>query len=141
MIRGSISIRDVKLYSGEPTLYIVDPDGPVIRELDQRMSRSQAAAKRFVRKRTGRLYSSIRKNRGFTSRSAYVDVLAGGSARKFRYTLVEHDGSPPHIIRPRRKKALRFVAGGRVVFAQRVRHPGTRGTKFLERALPFAGGY
>jgi hypothetical protein len=45
------------------------------------------------------------------------------------------DGTRPHIIRPRRAKALRFEAGGRVVFTKLVRHPGTRANNFLRRAL------
>ncbi|MFJ4627194.1 hypothetical protein [Streptomyces sp. NPDC088847] len=45
------------------------------------------------------------------------------------------DGTRPHIIRPRRARALRFEAGGEVVFAQKVRHPGTRPNDFLARAL------
>ena len=46
-----------------------------------------------------------------------------------------NDGTAPHIIRPRRAQALRFVVGGRVVFAKVVHHPGTRGNPFLDRAL------
>jgi hypothetical protein len=49
-----------------------------------------------------------------------------------RYVL---DGTRPHIIVPRRAKALRFEAGGSIVFAKRVRHPGTRPNNFLARAL------
>jgi hypothetical protein len=45
------------------------------------------------------------------------------------------DGTRPHIIRPRRAKALRFDAGGQVVFAAYARHPGTRPNNFLARAL------
>ncbi|MFC9604538.1 hypothetical protein ACFTTN_13900 [Streptomyces niveus] len=45
------------------------------------------------------------------------------------------DGTRPHIIRPRRAKALRFQVGGRVVFAAYVRHPGTRPNDFMGRAL------
>ena len=44
-------------------------------------------------------------------------------------------GTRPHIIRPRRKKALRFDVGGRTVFAAVVHHPGTRPNDFLGRAL------
>lgn len=43
---------------------------------------------------------------------------------------VEH-GTRPHIIRARRAKALRFVANGKTVFRKWVRHPGTRGFRFL----------
>lgn len=49
-----------------------------------------------------------------------------------RYVL---DGTRPHIIRPRRAKALRFEVGGRVVYAAYARHPGTRANNFLARAL------
>ncbi|MFD4314983.1 hypothetical protein [Streptomyces sp. NPDC058548] len=45
------------------------------------------------------------------------------------------DGTRPHIIRPRRKKALRFEVRGEVVFAKFVRHPGTRANNFLRDAL------
>ncbi|WP_326813932.1 MULTISPECIES: hypothetical protein [unclassified Streptomyces] len=45
------------------------------------------------------------------------------------------DGTRPHVIRPRRAKALRFEVGGRVVYAAYVRHPGTRPNDFMGRAL------
>lgn len=45
-----------------------------------------------------------------------------------------HDGSGAYTIRPQRAKALRFVVGGRVVFARSVRHPGTRARPWLARA-------
>ncbi|MDX3345874.1 hypothetical protein PV387_03345 [Streptomyces sp. ME02-6987-2C] len=45
------------------------------------------------------------------------------------------NGTRPHVIRPRRAKALRFEAGGEVVFAAYARHPGTRPNNFMARAL------
>ena len=45
-----------------------------------------------------------------------------------------HWGTRPHEIRPRRKRALRWVAGGAFVFAQRVQHPGYEGDPFMETA-------
>ncbi|MCZ7478882.1 hypothetical protein [Micromonospora sp. WMMC273] len=50
------------------------------------------------------------------------------------YADVVHDGSGPYTIRPRRAKALRFEVGGRVVFARKVRHPGTRARPWIARA-------
>jgi hypothetical protein len=47
------------------------------------------------------------------------------------YALAVHQGTPPHVIRPRRAQALRFEAGGEVVFAMVVHHPGTRPRPFL----------
>lgn len=60
-----------------------------------------------------------------------------------KYSAAVHDGSPPHIIRARKKKALRFEIGGEVVFARSVRHPGTKGRPWLleaaERTAASAG--
>lgn len=44
-------------------------------------------------------------------------------------------GTRPHVIRPRRAKALRFTAGGRLVFAAKVNHPGNAANDFLGQAL------
>ena len=65
-------------------------------------------------------------------------------------------GTRPHVIRPRNRKALRFPAtradarlsgaprkGGRVRFAKRVMHPGTRAQPFMvpgaQKAVSDAG--
>lgn len=45
------------------------------------------------------------------------------------------DGTRPHLIRPRRAKALHFYVDGSEVFTRLVRHPGTRANNFLGRAL------
>jgi hypothetical protein len=44
-------------------------------------------------------------------------------------------GTRAHIIRPRRRKALRFEVAAQVVFAKIVHHPGTKANDFLGRAL------
>ena len=49
------------------------------------------------------------------------------------------NGTPPHEIRARRKKFLRFTQGGAVRFARSVSHPGTRPDPYLEAAQEFAG--
>ena len=47
-----------------------------------------------------------------------------------------HYGTKPHDIRPKRVGGkLRFIIGGRVVFAKRVRHPGYRGDPYFTRAV------
>lgn len=48
-----------------------------------------------------------------------------------------HEGTPPHEIRPRVAKKLVFFwrKTGRVVFKDRVRHPGTKANPFLVNAL------
>ncbi|MFJ7416932.1 hypothetical protein ACIQWZ_40015 [Streptomyces sp. NPDC098077] len=45
------------------------------------------------------------------------------------------NGTCPHVIRPRRARALRFQAGERTVFTARVNHPGNAANNFLARAV------
>lgn len=48
-------------------------------------------------------------------------------------------GTRPHEIRPKDKKALRWVgAGGKFVFAGKVNHPGYRGDAYLINAATLA---
>ncbi len=104
-------------------------------DLDARAARVAREARRLVGKDTLDLMKSIRVERG----PGYRDIVAGKrGTRTAAYVIPHHDGSEPHVIRPRRAKALRFVIGGRVVFAARVNHPGSPGTRFLTRALPAA---
>lgn len=48
-----------------------------------------------------------------------------------------HEGTPPHTIKPRRAEKLVFFwrKAGRVIFADKVHHPGTPANPFLVRAL------
>lgn len=110
-------------------------DGPVYNELYNRYGmRVLTAARTLVGVRTGRLISTIHREPGENALGLYVDVVAGlpGITTYLGY---HHDGTPPHEIRPNRRKVLRFIWHGRVVYARRVHHPGTRGTHFLTRAL------
>ncbi len=55
-------------------------------------------------------------------------------------TVFVNNGTPRHMIRPRRRGGfLKFNVGGRTVYAREVDHPGFRGTHFMERALRDAG--
>jgi len=80
---------------------------------------------------TGRLRASIKgqAQRTWTLRPQFV---VGSNVDYAEYV---HDGTRPHVIRPRNARALRFVVGGQVVYARVVHHPGTRAKPFLDRAL------
>ena len=41
----------------------------------------------------------------------------------------------PHIIKPRNRKFLRWVAGNNFIFAKKVKHPGYKGDPFFELAV------
>lgn len=50
------------------------------------------------------------------------------------YASEVENGTPPHVIVPKRAKALRFNIGGRTVFATKVNHPGTQPRPFMAQA-------
>jgi len=88
-------------------------------------------ARVLVAVRSGRLRGSIKADppRIFSFRGS----LTVGS--DLEYAAAVNDGARPHIIRPKRRQALRFVVGGEVVYARVVHHPGNKGSHFLDRAL------
>ena len=137
MTEISIHPGRVRLYTGQPRIWMVEDPGPLL-DLERRMARVKAGSRRLVGRRSGLLYSTIRNNNGVNARGPYVDTIAGKPGLK--YTMAHHDGTGPHEIRPRKRKVLRFSVGGRVVFRTRVMHPGTKGTRFLTEALPLAAG-
>ena len=57
------------------------------------------------------------------------------------YASAVHNGNRAYTVRPRRRKALRFVAkSGDVVFAKSARIPARRGRPWLTRALQEVAG-
>lgn len=108
----------------------------------------------FVKKASEALSLSLRdvqeRARGhhrFTTRTGLAErSIRTASARKGRtlsgtvYTVLDygvylHQGTNPHVIEPRRKKALRWTDGGKFVFARRVKHPGTKKDPYIYEAL------
>lgn len=82
---------------------------------------------------TGELASDIRVNGPTMGRKGpEVEVVADTE-----HAAVVHEPTPPHIIKPRYAKKLVFFwrKAGRVVFMDKVRHPGTKGNPFLANAL------
>jgi hypothetical protein len=90
----------------------------------------------LVPRKTGNLGRSIRLGAVTPTRAETVATA--------NYAGFVERGTRPHVIRPRTRKALRFAAdagsarltgtprsGGRVRFARRVQHPGTRPQPFM----------
>lgn len=123
-----------------------DPREGVMYDLRYRLFLIGGLAKARVQVDLGFTLATIREevNRN-VRRYPYGDVIAGragarrpgGGPRTVPEILDK--GSRPHVIRARRRKTLRFVVNGKVVFRRSVMHPGTRGSGFLTRSL-YDGG-
>jgi len=114
---------------------LTGPAGPVVRYIRSTLRRVRTRAVLRCPVRTGNLRNSLREEllvRG--------DLIEGAVGTDVVYALAVHDGTRPHTVRPRRARVLRFVAGGEVVFAARVHHPGTRPRPFLREALREVAG-
>lgn len=77
---------------------------------------------------------------GALRRSIVGDVVSPGQrgvvAVRVPYARSVHDGSQPHIIRPRNPGGvLSFEVNGQRLFRKYVRHPGNKANPFLDRAL------
>jgi hypothetical protein len=59
------------------------------------------------------------------------------SSPKKHALFIEH-GTRPHVIRPRRAHMLKFMWRGKLTFARKVNHPGTRPYRFLWHATSAA---
>ncbi len=110
-------------------------DGVTKRDMDRRARLVEAEAKRLVGVDTGRLRRTIRRQSG----AGFVEVIAGRPGRT-PYLGFHIYGTPPHVIRVRRRKALRWYVDGEARFATKVNHPGTAANPFLQRALLAARG-
>lgn len=78
--------------------------------------------------KTGALFASIGKAR--TSRGWIV----GHDTQRAKHALFVHWGTKPHLIRPKAKRALRWVSGNGFRFSRGVKHPGYRGDPWFVRA-------
>lgn len=108
------------------------PDGVVRRVTESAAKRIARRAQVLAPVRTGRLRDSIRAGEARRTGPAEMtaEVTAGAA-----HAVYVHEGTSPHVIRPRTGKALRFTAGGQLVFARSVMHPGTSPNRFLIQAM------
>jgi hypothetical protein len=124
----------------------LDAIGKAPREMLREVGLTAVAdAKKIVPRRTGNLGRTIRIG---SLTDTHVEVMAGGQLNVGYAAVVEY-GSRPHVILPKRRKALAWggarTLGGRLRsggtptnFARRVNHPGTRPKPFLIPAFSHA---
>lgn len=94
-----------------------------------------AAAKQKAPWDTGALSKSHVEGPIKTTRSR---VLAEVAATQ-EYGLAVHEGTRPHVIHPRKAKALSWQSGQGRVFARSVNHPGTKPRPWLLNSLKQVG--
>lgn len=78
----------------------------------------------------------MRASHEMTMRARRTSVTGRITVRA-KYAHFVHDGTRPHVIRPKSKKALKFLwrGKGKVVVLRQVNHPGTRARPWLWRSL------
>jgi len=106
------------------------PRGEVGRYMKFKGEQIKAAAKGQAGFKTGALRTSIHMRHFRDTRGQYIRI---GSP--LPYALAHHEGTKPHLITPKKRQALRFFSKGFMVFAQLVRHPGTRPNRYLSDNL------
>lgn len=127
---------------------LTGPNGPVVRDLLRRANRVKTEAQKLVGVYVPPPAGPARARRPGTLRDSIVVRLARGGpfgvsalvGSDDPIALWHHEGTVPHVIRPRNRRWLVFYwrRVGRVVFAKRVNHPGTQPNRFLVKALAAA---
>ena len=97
-------------------------DRVIERFIAELAERTEEIMREKAPERTGRLKQSIRK---------IVKPSRAVIGPTVPYAIYVEYGTRPHEILPVRAKALRFEVDGKVVFAARVHHPGTRPQPFI----------
>jgi hypothetical protein len=106
--------------------------GMVGRDLAKRGTQLTRLAQRQVGKKTMALWASLGWHFGVHGKNDLMVTVGSNS----KIALIHHNGTRAHVIRPRRTGALRFRQGGRIVYARRVFHPGTKPNRYLTDNLP-----
>jgi hypothetical protein len=109
------------------------------RALDETEAHIKRASDSAVRYAMEDLIKLTPKDSGKTAKGWFLNTKQIGD--QVTYTISHTDplmigrlnsGTKPHIIVPVNGKALRFKIGGVTIFSKRVKHPGTRGTGFVD---------
>jgi len=92
----------------------------------------RAVKKASPHTKTGRMEQNIAMRANGLTGEVYVENDGMETEAGVNYAVFVHFGTRPHDIRPKNKKALRWVGHGDVFrFAKSVRHPGYRGDPFM----------
>ena len=131
----------IKIYDQTLNMFLNTPDSGqgdkdnLWKYIDRRLNRTIIRAKRDVGVKSGALRASIYSTHRGTSTGQYAEVIAPLS-----YALAHHNGTRPHIIKPKKAEQLVFRSGSRIIRTSIVKHPGTRANRFLFKNLDVLAG-
>lgn len=118
---------DVDINNGRATAVAISKSLPLVTKVTRQILNR---AKILAPVRTGRLRASGKMD---------IKITHYGPTGVVRFTVkyaeYVHDGTRPHVIRPKKGKVLRFKIGPKVLYRPVVHHPGTPGKPFLTRAM------
>lgn len=120
----------VKFYDAVLDNFLNNTNGEVGRWLKKATMPVLAESRIRVGVRTGALRSSIHMRHSRDPRGQQVWI---GS--KLNYALAHHEGTPPHQIKPKNGRYLKFASRGRIIYAQSVNHPGSKANRYLSDSL------
>lgn len=98
-------------------------------------------------KGTGPLAAATPRVTGKLQRSTFFQITGSGIRQVLTvlqpartpegefYGQFVREGTRPHVIRPRKAKALRFEMAGETVYAMQVNHPGTTANQYHKRVM------
>lgn len=125
---GTVKVVDVSLYKAVIDLTL---DNAVLPEIVETTVAVMNRAKALCPVDTGNLRSSI----NLTLRLKSKTKITGEVYTKVKYALPVHEGRRPVVIRPNKKKALRFRWHGETFVRKWVWQPARHGRPFLTEAL------
>lgn len=115
---------------------LTGPQGPAMRLIKQAQRATLAQAKSNAPVDTGALRNAHRDGPiVVTSSGIKTEIIASQ-----KYAEGVHEGTKPHVIRPKNKKFLSWMGPGGRIFARSVNHPGSKPRPWLLQATRSAAG-
>ncbi|MDO4610968.1 hypothetical protein [Corynebacterium sp.] len=127
---------EITIDSGALRSFLVGPSGEAVKIVQRAQRATEASAKVRSPVDTGFLRAS---HHGGGLRTHGMTVTGEVEARA-EYAEAVHEGTRPHVIRPRRARALAWQGPSGMVFARSVRYPGSRPRPWLLNAARDGAG-
>ena len=110
---------------------LTGPESAAFRLVDRAVRQTLAQAKINTPVDTGQLRNSHKAQPVRIQGSKITATIEASGSAQQEYALAVHEGSRPHVIRPRRKKVLSWKGPEGRVFASEVHHPGAKARPWL----------